>query len=78
MLDIVAPHQHQLPLPVEAEGVDEAEAGLAGPRAARQAQPVREQGAIDDEQRQQRESHEGADHDELHDGLVRQRQRAQK
>jgi hypothetical protein len=39
MFDIVAPDQHQLPLPVEAERIDKPEPRLAG-SSPRDAQPV--------------------------------------
>ena len=47
MLDIVAPDEHQLTLPVEAESVDEAEPRLARP-PARNAQPMGEREPVDD------------------------------
>jgi hypothetical protein len=37
MLDIVAPHQDELALPIQAERIDQAKARLAGAAAARQA-----------------------------------------
>jgi hypothetical protein len=42
MFDIVAPHEHELALPVEVEGIDHAEAWLPRPAAARHMKPAAE------------------------------------
>jgi hypothetical protein len=47
MFDIVASDKHQLALPVEAEGVDQAEPRLAGP-SARNTQPMSESQPVED------------------------------
>ena len=52
MLDIVAPDEHELPLAVEAEGVDQPKARLAGPPAGN-AQPMRESQPVDNRQNDQ-------------------------
>ncbi len=52
MFDIVAPNEHQLPLSVEAERVDEAEPRLAGPSAGN-AQPMGEHQSVDERQNHQ-------------------------
>ena len=72
MFDIVAPDQHQLPLPVEAEGVDQPEPRLAGP-SARNAQPMSERQPVEN-----REHDEGGDaasrkESDLEDPIVRER-----
>jgi hypothetical protein len=72
MFDIVAPNEHELPLAVEAERVDEAESRLAGP-SARNAQPMREYQSVDD-----RQDHQGGDsasgqETDLNDGIVGER-----
>jgi hypothetical protein len=40
MFDIVAPHQNELPLPVEIEGIDNSKAGLTCPAAAWHMKPT--------------------------------------
>jgi hypothetical protein len=72
MFDIVAPNEHELPLAVEAERVDEAEPRLAGP-SARNAQPMRKYQSVDD-----RHDHQGGDsasgqETDLNDGIVGER-----
>jgi hypothetical protein len=52
MFDIVTPNEHQLPLSVEAERVDEAEPRLAGPSAGN-AQPMGEHQSVDERQNHQ-------------------------
>ncbi len=47
MFDIVAPHQQQLALAIEVEGLDEAETQLPRPRPARNA-PAQIDGDLDD------------------------------
>jgi hypothetical protein len=72
MFDIVAPDKHQLPLPVEAECVDQPQPRLAGP-SARNAQPMSEGQPI-----KNREHDEGGDaasrkESDLQDPTVRER-----
>jgi len=49
VFDIVAPDEHQLALPVEAESVNQPEPRLAGP-SARNAQPMGEREPIENRQ----------------------------
>jgi hypothetical protein len=49
MFDIVAPDEHELALPVEAECVDQTEPRLAGP-SARNAQPMSERQPVENRQ----------------------------
>jgi hypothetical protein len=72
MFDIVATDQHQLPLPIEAECVDQPEPRLAG-ASARDAQPMSERQPV-----QNREHDEGGDaasrkKSDLKDPIVRER-----
>ncbi|WP_237481780.1 hypothetical protein [Lichenibacterium dinghuense] len=62
MLDVVAPHQHELALPVEVVGVHDAEPGLAGPPVAGGTEPPAEQQAIeheDDDEQDEDGGHHG-------------------
>ena len=72
MFDIVAPDEHQLPLPVEAECVDQPEPWLAGP-TARNAQPMSERQSV--KKRQKDEGGDAANREEsdLKDTIVRER-----
>ena len=72
MFDIVAPDKHQLPLPVEAECVDQPEPRLAG-SSARNAQPMSERQPVE-----KREHDEGGDaasrkESDLKDPIVHER-----
>ncbi len=49
MFDVVAPDEHELALPVEAECVDQPEPRLTGP-SARNAQPMSERQPVKDRQ----------------------------
>ena len=49
MLDVVAPHDHELALAVEIECIDNPEPGLPRPAIARQPQPPVQSGPDDDE-----------------------------
>ncbi len=53
MLNVVAPDQHKLPLPVEAEGVHETQSWLSRPSAG-DPKPVREHEPVQDRQNHQR------------------------
>ncbi|HME85772.1 MAG TPA: hypothetical protein VKG91_14785 [Roseiarcus sp.] len=53
MLDVVAPHQNKLPLPVEAERVHETQSRLSRP-SPRDAQPVGEHESVQNRQNHQR------------------------
>ena len=62
MFDIITPHQDELPLPINIEGVHHAQTGLAGP-AARRTNPPGEKSAHD----QQQNHKENHDHDRAED-----------
>jgi hypothetical protein len=53
VLDVVAPDQHKLPLPVEAEGVHETQSRLSRPPPGN-PKPVREHEPVQDSQNHQR------------------------
>ena len=72
MLDIVAPNQHQLPLAVEAERVDEAEPRLTRP-GARNAQPMGERQSVDDRQDHQSGDAASRQESDLKDPIVGER-----
>jgi hypothetical protein len=72
MLDVVAPDEHQLPLAVETECVDEAEPRLTR-STARNAQPMGEHKSVEDRQDDKRG--DAARHQEtnLNDPIIRER-----
>ena len=72
MFDIVAPDEHQLPLAVEAERVDQPEPRLAGP-SARNAQPVCERHPVKDRQHDERGDAASHKKSDLKDPIVRER-----
>lgn len=47
MLDVIAPHDHELPLPIEIESVDDAETGLPAPAGPRLTEAAPEQEPVD-------------------------------
>jgi hypothetical protein len=62
VFDIIAAHQHQLPLPINIEGVHHAQTGLAGP-ATRRTHPPGKKGAHDQKQnKKQNDDHDRAEH----------------
>jgi hypothetical protein len=65
MLDIVAPNQNQLPLTVEAEGVDQAQSRLPRPSPAWQPQAAPEKRAINDRQSDKRDDRKDDVDDDL-------------
>ncbi|MGO8801338.1 MAG: hypothetical protein ACLQJL_19890 [Roseiarcus sp.] len=73
MLDIVAAHQDKLALPVERERVDQAEARLARPAAAGEAQAMAEQRAIGDDDRDEQDQRHDRQHRDLQHRFVAQR-----
>lgn len=68
MLDIVPPNEHQLALPVQAEGVHQPEPGLAR-TAARNPEAMGEHEPVNDRQHNQRRNSAGDQHRDL-EGLV--------
>ena len=72
MLDVVAPHQYQLPLPVEAESVDEAEPRLSRP-APRDAQSMGEYELVEDRQNHQTGEAAGRQESDLNHTVVGER-----
>jgi hypothetical protein len=76
MFDIVAPDDHELTLPVEIEGVDDAKARHSRPAASRHAQPAPEDQAKDDEYEgpgDQKSDRRGGEHQALaRENLVNQ------
>ena len=60
MLDVIAAHDDELPLPVEVEGVDDAEPRLPTSRATRGAQSPAEDETNEDKNRnEQNDDHDG-------------------
>jgi hypothetical protein len=72
MFNIVASDEHQLPLPVEAEGVDQAEPRLAGP-SARDAQPMSESQPVEDREHDKGGNTTSRKESDLKDPIVRER-----
>jgi hypothetical protein len=72
MFDIVAPDEHELALPVEAECVDQPEPGLAGP-SARNAQPMSERQPVKNRQNDKGGDPAGQKEADLQDPIVRER-----
>jgi hypothetical protein len=72
MFDIVAPNKHQLSLPVETEGIHQAQSRLSRPHA-RHAQPMREHKAVNDSQHHQRGNPAGRQQSDLNDTIVAER-----
>jgi hypothetical protein len=72
MFDIVASDKHQLPLPVEAEGVDQAKPRLAGP-SARNTQPMSEGQPVEDREHDKGGNAAGRKESDLKDPIVRER-----
>jgi hypothetical protein len=72
MFDIVASDKHQLPLPVEAEGVDQAESRLAGP-SARNTQPMSESQPVEDREHDKGGNAASRKESDLKDPIVRER-----
>lgn len=62
MFDIVAPHQHELTLPINVESVHNPQTRLTGPTAGRTDTPG-EEGAHDQQQNQEKnDDHDRAEH----------------
>ena len=72
MLDIVAADENELPLTVEAEGVDQPEPRLARP-SSRDAQPMGEHKPVDDRQRHQDGDPASRQKSDLNDAVVAER-----
>ena len=72
MFDIVASDKHQLPLPVEAEGVDQAEPRLAGPSAGN-TQPMSESQPVEDREHDKGGNAASRKESDLKDPIVRER-----
>ena len=72
MFDIVASDEHQLPLPVEAEGVDQAQPRLAGPSAGN-AQPMSEGQPVEDREHDKGGNAASREESDLEDPVVRER-----
>jgi len=72
VFDIVAPDEHQLPLPVEAECVDQPEPRLAGP-TARNAQPLSERQSVKNRQKDEGGDAANREESDLKDTIVRER-----
>jgi len=72
MFDIVASDKHKLPLPVEAEGVDQAEPWLAGPTAGN-PQPMSESQPVEDREHDERGNAASRKESDLKDPIVRER-----
>ncbi|MBV8440489.1 MAG: hypothetical protein JO312_08020 [Hyphomicrobiales bacterium] len=69
MLDVVAPHQHKLPLPVEAERVHKTQSRLSRP-SPWDAQPVGEHESVQNRQNHQRGKAAGHQESDLHHAVV--------
>ncbi len=69
MLDIVAPNDHQLAVPVEVEGVDDAKPRQPRPAAARRLEPASE-GKAENEQDERRREQESDHPDEERQTLI--------
>ncbi len=72
MFDIVASDEHQLPLPVEAEGVDQAQPRLTGPSAGN-AQPMSEGQPVEDREHDKGGNAASREESDLEDPVVRER-----
>jgi hypothetical protein len=72
MLDVVAPHQHQLPLPVQAERIHETQSRLSRP-AARDAQAMGEHESVEDRQNHQTGEAAGRQESDLNHTVVGER-----
>jgi hypothetical protein len=72
MFHVVAPDEHQLALPVEAECVDQPESGLAGP-SARNTQPLSERQPIENGQNDKGGDRASQKEADLQDPVVRER-----
>jgi hypothetical protein len=72
MFDIVAPDKHQLPLPIEAERVDQPEPRLADP-SARNAQPMGESQPVENRDHDQGGDAASRKESDLKDPVVRER-----
>ncbi len=72
MLDVVAPDEHELPLAVETERIDEPEPWLARP-PARNAQPMREHQPIGNRQDDQGGDSANRQKSDLKDAVVGER-----
>jgi hypothetical protein len=69
MLDVVAPHEHKLPLPIEAERVDETQSRLSC-ASPRHAQPVGEHESVQNRQNHQRGESAGNQESDLDHTVV--------
>jgi hypothetical protein len=72
MFDIVATDQHQLPLPIQAERIDQPEPRLPGP-SARNAQPMSEGQAVDNREHDQGGDAASGKESDLENPIVRER-----
>ena len=72
MFDVVAPDEHQLALPVEAECIDQPEPRLAGPSAGN-AQPMSERQPVQNRQNDENGDPAGQKEADLQDPIVRER-----
>ena len=72
MLDVVAPDQHKLSLPVEAERVHETQSRLSRP-SPRDAQPMGEHESVQNRQNHQPGEAAGHQESDLNHGVVRER-----
>jgi hypothetical protein len=72
MFDIVASDKHQLPLPVEAEGIDQAQSWLAGP-SARNTQPMSESQPVKNREYDERGNAASRKESDLKDPILRER-----
>jgi hypothetical protein len=72
MFDIVATDKHQLPLPVEAEGVDQTEPRLAG-ASARNTQPMSESQPVENREHDKGGNAASRKESDLKDPIVRER-----
>ena len=72
VFDVVAPDEHQLALPIEAERIDQPEPRLAGP-SARNAQPTSERQPVQNRQNDENGDPAGQKEADLQDPIVRER-----
>jgi hypothetical protein len=72
MFDIVATDQHQLPLPIQAERIDQPEPRLPCP-SARNAQPMSEGQAVDNREHDQGGDAASGKESDLENPIVRER-----
>ena len=72
MLDVVASHKHQLSLPVEAEGVHEAESRLSGSPAGN-TQPMGESEPVQDREHDEGRNAASCEESDLKDPILRER-----